>query len=41
VDFRRDILPKLKILPVRVIAEAIGASISHDSKVRNWRLIPH
>ena len=35
VDFRRDILPKLQRLPVRVIAEAMGASISHGSKVRS------
>ncbi len=34
VDFRRDILPKLQGLPVRVIAEAMGASLSHGSKVR-------
>jgi hypothetical protein len=41
VDFRRDILPKLQGLPVRVIAEAMGASISHGSKVRSGRLVPH
>jgi hypothetical protein len=41
VDFRRDILPKLQGLPVRVIAAAMGASISHGSKVRSGRLIPH
>ena len=41
VDFRRDILPKLQSLPVRVIAEAMGASISHGSKVRSGRLVPH
>lgn len=41
VDFRRDILPKLQTLPVRVIAEAMGASISHGSKVRCGRLVPH
>lgn len=40
VDFRRDILPKLKGLPVRVIAEAMGASISHASKVRNGHAVP-
>ena len=40
-DFRRDILPKLQSLPVRVIAEAMGSSISHGSKVRNDRLVPH
>jgi hypothetical protein len=28
VDFRRDILPKLQGLTVRVIAKAMGASIS-------------
>jgi hypothetical protein len=41
VDFRRDILPKLQSLPVRVIAEAMGSSISHGSKVRCGRLVPH
>ena len=41
VDFRRDIPSKLQGLPVRVIAEAMGASISHGSKVRAGHLIPH
>jgi hypothetical protein len=41
VDFRRDILPKLQSLPVRVISEAMGASISHGSKVRSGKLVPH
>jgi hypothetical protein len=41
VDFRRDILPKLQGLPVRVIAEAMGASISHGSKVRGGKLVPY
>jgi hypothetical protein len=41
VDFRRDILPKLQSLPVRLIAEAMGASLSHGSKVRSGRLVPH
>jgi hypothetical protein len=41
VDFRRDILPKLQRLPVRVIAEAMGASLSHGSKVRSGLLVPH
>ncbi len=41
VDFRRDILPSLQSLPVRVIAEAMGASISHGSKVRGGKLVPH
>jgi CRISPR-associated endonuclease Cas1 len=41
VDFRRDILPKLQALPVRLIAEAMGASISHGSKVRGGKLVPH
>ena len=36
MDFRRDILPKLQ---VRVIAEAIGASLSHGSKVRGAKLV--
>jgi hypothetical protein len=34
VDFRRDILPTLLLLPVRTIAEAMHASVSHGSKVR-------
>jgi hypothetical protein len=41
VDFRRDILPKLQSLPVRVIAEAMGCSGSHGSKVRSGLLVPH
>lgn len=41
VDVRRDILPKLQSLPVRVISEAMGASISHGSKVRSRLLVPH
>jgi hypothetical protein len=41
VDFRHDILPKLQHLPVRVIADAMGASISHGSKVRGGKLVPH
>jgi hypothetical protein len=41
VDFRRDILPTLQRLPVRVIVEAMGASISHGSKVRGGTLVPH
>jgi hypothetical protein len=41
VDFRRDILPKLQSLPVRVIAEAMGATSSHGSKVRGGKLVPH
>ncbi len=41
VDFRRDILSKLQALPVRTIAEAMGASQSHGSKVRNGHLVPH
>lgn len=41
VDFRRDILPKLQSLPVRVIAGAMGATISHGSKVRGGKLVPH
>lgn len=41
VDFRRDLLPKLQSLPVRAIAEAMGTSISHGSKVRSGRLVPH
>ncbi|MFY9710869.1 MAG: metalloregulator ArsR/SmtB family transcription factor [Candidatus Cybelea sp.] len=41
VDFKRDIHPEIQGLPVRVIAEAIGASISRGSKVRSGRLVPH
>jgi CRISPR-associated endonuclease Cas1 len=41
VDFRRDILPKIQGLPVRAIAEAMRASISHGSKVRSGKLVPH
>ena len=41
VDFKRDISPKLQRLPVRLIAEAMGASISHGSKVRSGHLVPH
>lgn len=41
VDFGRDILPKLERLPVRAIAEAMGASLSHGSKVRGGKLVPH
>jgi len=41
VDFRRGILPSLQGLPVRVIAEDMGASISHGSKARSGLLVPH
>jgi hypothetical protein len=41
VDFRRDILPRLQGLPVRVIAEAMGSSASRGSKVRSGLLVPH
>lgn len=41
VDFRRDILPKLQRLSVRVIAEAMGCTGSHGSKVRGGKLVPH
>jgi CRISPR-associated endonuclease Cas1 len=41
VDFRRDILPKLQSLPVRAIAEAMGCSGSHGSKVRCGHTVPH
>ena len=41
MDFRRDILPRLQSLPVRAIAEAMGASLSHGSKVRGGKLVPH
>ena len=41
VDFRRDILPELQCLPVRMIAEAMGCTASHGSKVRSGKLAPH
>lgn len=41
VDFQRDILPKLQDVPVRAIAEAMGATISHASKMRCGRTAPH
>lgn len=41
VDFWRYILPKLQGLPARVVAEAMGATISHGSKVRSGKVIPH
>jgi len=41
VDFVRDILPGLQRLPVKALAETMGCSISHGSKVRNGHLIPH
>jgi hypothetical protein len=41
VDFRHDILAKLQSVPVRVISEAMGASLSHGSKVRGGFLVPH
>lgn len=41
VDFRRDILPMLQCVPVREIAEAMSASLSHGSKVRGGKLAPH
>lgn len=40
-DFRRDILPKLQRFRVCVIADEMRASLSHGSKVRNGRLLPH
>jgi CRISPR-associated endonuclease Cas1 len=41
VDFRRDVLPKLQSVPVRAIAAAMGATISHASKVRAGHTVPH
>jgi hypothetical protein len=41
VVFRREILPKLQGVAVRAIAEAMGATISHGSKVRTGKLVPH
>jgi hypothetical protein len=40
VDSRRDILPRLQGLPVRVIAEVMGSSVSHGSKVQCDWLVP-
>jgi hypothetical protein len=40
-DFIRDILPKLQSLPVRAIADAMGSSIAHGSKVRCGKHVPH
>jgi hypothetical protein len=34
-------IAELQRLPARVIAEAMGASVSHGSKVRSGRLVPH
>jgi hypothetical protein len=39
-DFRRDILPKLQGITVRVIADALGISQSHSSKVRCGKTPP-
>jgi ribosomal protein L37E len=41
IDFTRDILPGLQTVLVRVIAETMGSSLSHGSKVRSGRLVPH
>jgi CRISPR-associated endonuclease Cas1 len=41
VNFRQDILPGLQHLLVRLIAEAMGSSLSHGSKVRSGKLVPH
>jgi hypothetical protein len=41
INFRRDILPQLQSLLVRVIADAMGTTISHASKVRGGKLVPH
>jgi CRISPR-associated endonuclease Cas1 len=41
VDFKQDILPGLQSVLVRVIAEAMSSSLSHGSKVRGGRLVPH
>jgi CRISPR-associated endonuclease Cas1 len=41
VDFRRDILPRLQSVPVRTIAAAMCATISHGSKVRCGHVLPH
>jgi len=40
-DFRRDILPRLQGITVRVIADALGVSQSHASKVRGGKTPPH
>jgi hypothetical protein len=41
IDFRRDVLPGLERIPVKMIAEAMTSSISHASKVRCGGLTPH
>jgi len=41
IDFRRDILPRLQGITVRVIADALGISQSHASKVRCGKIHPH
>lgn len=41
VDFRRDILPGLQRRSIRELAEAMGTTGSHASKVRLGRLVPH
>ncbi len=41
VDFRRDILPKLQSLPVRMIAEAMGAASRTVRRFRGGKLVPH
>jgi len=40
-DFRRDILPMLQGFTVRAIADALGISQSHASKVRGGTTPPH
>ena len=41
VDFRRDTLQKLQDSPARAIAESMGATISHGSKMRGGTVVPH
>jgi hypothetical protein len=41
IDFHREILPRLQGITVRVIADALGISQSHASKVRGGKTAPH
>ena len=40
-EFDRDILPGIQNVSTRTIADAMGCSISHASKVRTGRVVPH
>lgn len=41
IDFRRDVLPNLAEVSVTRIAEAMNASKTYCSKVRNGHVVPH